>query len=149
MTEWINRLNYGNKKAPSYIDSIRIMPSGTDSFWVVSGLLRITPEQQLNFLQRLYYDQLPVSKSSTDILKKLMLEKTGPDYKLYGKRGSYRLWGEEKYIGWFVGYVETKMDVIFLVNFIQTPNLHHPTIVEAQKKIVFNLLPDLLEDFNH
>lgn len=72
-----------------------------------------------------------------------MLDKESANYKLYGKRGSYRLNTENKYIGWFVGYIKVKNKVYFFTNNIQSPNLHHSSIVNAQKEIVYKILHEL------
>jgi beta-lactamase class D len=141
MKDWLNRMNYGDP--PETIDSFRVTPSGVDSFWVISGTLNITPAQQLDYIEKFYTGQLPFSARSAGIVKKLLFEKDTSGYKIYGKRGSYRLNGENKYIGWFVGYLETRDDVYFFVNYIQSPNLHHPAIVDAQKNIAFRIFETL------
>jgi len=144
MKYWLNKIQYGNIEVPESIDSFKVTSSGTDSFWVVSGTLRITPAQQLLFIKRFYYEQLPFSKRTITIVKKLMFEKDTSGYTIYGKRGSYRLTGENKYIAWYVGYVKSKNDVYFFVNYIQSPDLNHPTIVDAQKNISFAILQTLI-----
>ena len=73
-----------------------------------------------------------------------MFEKDTAGYTIYGKRGSYRLTGENKYIGWCVGYVNTKNDVYLFVNYIQSPYLNHPSVVNAQKNISFRILKILI-----
>ena len=143
MKYWLDKLQYGNMAIPETVDSFRITPFGVDSFWVVSGALCITPAQQLEYIEKLYYDQVPFSKRSMGIVKKLMFEKDTAGCKIYGKRGSYRLRGEKKYIGWFVGFIETINDVYFFVNYIQSPDLNHSTIVDAQKNIPFQIFRTL------
>ena len=68
-----------------------------------------------------------------------MFEKNSAGIKIYGKRGSYQLKGEQQYIGWFVGYVEKENRVYFFVNFLRTPDLEHKSIIQAQKDIVFKI----------
>jgi beta-lactamase class D len=143
MKYWLDKIEYANLAAPETIDSFKVTPFGVDSFWVVSGALRITPAQQLEFIKRFYYEQLSFSKRSTDIVKRILFEKDTAGCKIYGKRGSYRLRGENKYIGWFVGYVETKDNVYFFVNYLQSPDLEHPRIVDAQKSIPFRIFQTL------
>ena len=69
--------------------------------------------QQIEFIERLYFSKLPISKSTENILKDIMqIEKT-EKYTLSGKTG----WGmrDDMNNGWFVGYVESKgaWDVFF------------------------------------
>jgi len=139
MKYWLDKIQYANLATPGAIDSFRVTPFGVDSFWVVSGALRITPAQQLDYIERFYYELLPFSKRSVNIVKGLLFEKDTMGYKIYGKRGSYRLQGENKYIGWYVGYVEAGKDVYFFVNYIQSPDLTHPRLVDAQKNIPFRI----------
>jgi len=101
MKEWVAKLGYGNQDTSG----------GIDRFWLQSSL-RISADEQIEFLKKLYREQLPVSKRSIEIMKDILtLEKTA-DYKLSAKTGGGPL-GEGKYIGWFVGYLEAKSNVYF------------------------------------
>jgi len=101
MKEWVTKLGYGNHD----------ISGGIDRFWLGSSL-RISADEQIEFLKMLYREQLPVSKRSIEIVKDiLMLEKTA-EYKMSGKTGGGPLAGG-KYIGWFVGYLEAKDNVYF------------------------------------
>lgn len=140
MKEWIAKLNYGNRLSPSYIDSFKTGPHGIDSFWVVSGDLRITPSQQLSYIQRFYEEDLPFSSMNIRLMKKLMFEKDSAGIKIYGKRGSYQVRNDQQFIGWFVGYVEKENKVYFFVSFMRTPDLEHKSIIQAQKDIVFKII---------
>jgi beta-lactamase class D len=101
MKELVTKLGYGN------LD----ISGGLDRFWQRSSL-RISADEQIEFLKKLYREQLPVSKRSMEILKDILtLEKTA-DYKLSAKTGGGPL-GEGKYMGWFVGYLESNGNVYF------------------------------------
>jgi len=51
-----------------------------------------------------------------DMVKDIMLQDEAGDYTLYGKTGGGRI-GENKFIGWYVGFVETSDNVfIFSMN---------------------------------
>ncbi len=104
MQQYVSVANYGNKdiSGPIY------------SFWLDGGL-RISAEEQVEFLARLYRNELPFSQRAMSIVKKiLVLEETGA-YRLSGKTGSVQR--VAPHIGWFVGYVETKGNTyIFATN---------------------------------
>ncbi|MGH9768477.1 MAG: class D beta-lactamase [Blastocatellia bacterium] len=101
MKEWVTKLGYGNQD----------ISGGIDRFWLRSSL-RISADEQIEFLKKLYREQLPVSKRSIEIVKDILtLEKTA-EYKLSGKTGGGPL-DEGKDIGWFVGYLESKGNVYF------------------------------------
>lgn len=106
MKMWLDKANYGNRDTSG----------GIDRFWLDGGM-RVTPEQQLDFLGRLHKNQLPLSKRSVDIVKKIMIEEETPEFTLRTKTG----WGQQegKDIGWYVGYVEKKDNTYFFATCIQ------------------------------
>jgi beta-lactamase class D len=107
MKYWIDQANYGNRDTAG----------GIDQFWL-SGGLRISPAQQIDFLRRLHDGQLPFSKRSMDIVRDIMIVKDTSGYVVRGKTG----WGgqEGTDIGWYVGYVETSDNVYYFANCVQT-----------------------------
>ncbi len=100
MQHYVDAVGYGNQDISGEIDS----------FWLEGGL-RISPEEQIGFLRRLYADDLPFSERSMRIVKEIItLEETG-EYRLSGKVG----WAQrvEPQVGWFVGYLEQNGNVYF------------------------------------
>lgn len=106
MKYWLDKANYGNADTSG----------GIDQFWLTGGL-RISPEQQIDFLKRLHDDQLPFSTRSVNIVKNMMITKDTMDYVIRGKTG----WGGhgKKDVGWYVGYIETKDNVYYFTNCVQ------------------------------
>ena len=106
---WLDKVHYGNADTSG----------GIDRFWLFGGL-RISPEQQIDFLTRLYKNQLPFSRRSMDIVKKIMIAEETPDYVLRAKTG----WSEQDSlsIGWYVGYVQTKDNAYFFATCLQSAN---------------------------
>jgi beta-lactamase class D len=96
MNDFVQKLNYGNLR----IDSVNI-----DKFWL-EGESRISQMEQIDFLRRLYNFELPISERTKNIMKKIMLIEKTEQYKLSGKSGLSN--DNEKYNGWFVGYIELK-----------------------------------------
>ena len=103
---WIDKANYGNTDTTGAIDQ----------FWLTGGL-RISPKQQIDFLKRLHDNQLPFSKRSVDIVKNIMITRDTLDYIIRGKTG----WGGHgnKDVGWYVGYLEIKDNVYYFSNCVQ------------------------------
>src|SRR5690606_15952060 len=95
MEDWLNKAQYGNANTSG----------GIDRFWL-SGGLRITPKQQVDFLRRIHNYQLPFSKRSIDILKKIMVSNDTADFIVRSKTGLGQQ--DNQNIGWYVGYIETK-----------------------------------------
>lgn len=97
----LEKLNYGQMNVNS---------ANVNEFWV-RGDSKISPMEQIDFLQRLYYTQLPIKESTYNTMKSIMLLEDNEEYKLYGKTG----WSnqDDDNIGWFVGYVEKEGNVYF------------------------------------
>lgn len=109
MKEYVSRLRYGNADASGPVDS----------FWLGDSL-RISSEEQVEFLTRLYREELPVSKRSVAIVKEIMTLEETPGYRLSGKTGGGPL-GEGRFLGWFVGYAETKENTYVFATQIEGP----------------------------
>lgn len=101
MKDWVTKFDYGNQDTSG----------GIDQFWLRSSL-RISADEQIEFLKKLYREQLPVSKRSLEIVKDILTMEKTAEYKLSAKTGTGPL-SEGKYIGWFVGYLESKGNVYF------------------------------------
>lgn len=130
MKYWLDKANYGNADTTG----------GIDKFWL-TGALRISPEQQIDFLKRLYDNKLPFSQRSLDILKKIMITKNTLDYVLRAKSG----WCEQdnKDLGWYVGYLETKDNVYYFSNCIQSADLNNKNFAKARLEIAYSILEEL------
>jgi beta-lactamase class D len=107
MKIWIDSLGYGNKDISGPIDS----------FWL-NGKLKISPDEQLGLVKRLYFDQLPFRKSVMQMVRNVMVQEDNTAYKFCYKTG---LGKDEKGkgIGWLVGWVEENRHVYFFVTFIK------------------------------
>jgi beta-lactamase class D len=93
LKHWWDTVGYGNADTTA----------GFDKAWV-AGNLRITPRQQVRFLERLYDNDLPFSQRTMDIVKEIMVNEDTLGYTLRGKTGWATPPGQD--IGWFIGWVE-------------------------------------------
>lgn len=111
MQKFINQVGYGNRQIGT--------PEQIDRFWL-EGPLRITPRQQIEFLQRLYRQDLPFSQRTFDLVQDIMVFERTPNYVLRGKTG----WATSvtPNIGWFVGYLEQNNNVYFFATNIDLRN---------------------------
>lgn len=101
MKDYLNKLNYKEM----VFDNTTI-----DNFWL-DGASKITQTQQIQFLKRFYFSELPISKRTESIVKNIMLIEKTDAYTLSGKTGlSVK---NDLYNGWFVGYFEVKNKVYF------------------------------------
>ena len=98
MQHYIDTIKYGNMKIAGNIDN----------FWL-NNSLQISADEQVGFLKKMYFAELPISERSQRIVKTMMLMEETPDYNLYYKTGTGT--NGEKTIYWIVGFAEKIMHV--------------------------------------
>jgi beta-lactamase class D OXA-2 len=106
---YLRKIGYGNAD-PS---------GGIDAFWL-SGNLRISAEEQVAFLGRLYRNALPFRVEHQRLVKDVMIVEAGRNWILRAKTG----WAAraQPQVGWWVGWVEQPDGpVLFAIN-IDMPN---------------------------
>lgn len=135
--KYLKQFQYGNEDVSGPIDQ----------FWLSSSL-KISPNEEVEFLKRFYKGELPVSKRTTDIVKDILLLEKTDDYKLSGKTGLSSQQDDGKRLGWFVGYLERKDDVYFFATNLEDTSREAliPKRVEITKRILTEL--GLLEQKN-
>src|SRR3712207_8202792 len=74
---------------------------------------------------------------SLQIVKEVMTLEETPDYKLRGKTGGGPL-GENRFLGWFVGYLETKDNAYFFATEIEIGE--HTSELQSRQYLVCRLL---------
>lgn len=118
MQQWVTQVGYGNQQIGGSDD--------IDKFWL-QGDLRITPQEQIQFLRRLYKNDLPFSERSISIVKDIMIMEKTPDYTITGKTGWVGVADDViPKIGWYVGYVEKAENVYFFATNIDIRNEKDP-----------------------
>lgn len=130
MYDWLKKVKYGNADTSG----------GIDRFWLTGGL-RISPMQQIDFLKKLQRNKLPFSKRSAAIVKDIMIVKDTLGYTLRAKTG----WGfqDNQDIGWYVGYLEKGNNVYYFANCIQEDDANNPQFGNARIEIVELILKAL------
>jgi beta-lactamase class D len=106
MSEWVKRLDYGNGDTSGDVDR----------FWL-SGKLRISPVQQIEFLRRFDAGKLPISARTAEIVQDLITLDVGQNHVLRGKTG---LSGSPQALltAWFVGWLELGERRVFFATLI-------------------------------
>lgn len=136
MQFWLDSLKYGVKTKEEKV-TIR---SAIDSFWLDNSV-KLTPDQQLGLVKKLYFDELPFFKSYQETVKRAMLFENKPDYRLGYKTG----WGFKENgnnLGWVVGWIEENEHVYFFVLNIESAdkNFDMATIRMKMLKDILNQL---------
>jgi beta-lactamase class D len=117
MKKYVTAFDYGNKDVSGRVDN----------FWL-NGRLKISADEQVEFLKALYTGRLPVSERSRGIVKDILVLERTPTYTLSAKTGGGPI-AEGVYIGWFVGYLETKGNVYFFAI-----NIEGASFIEVRDK---------------
>lgn len=94
MARFLKQFGYGNQD----------ISGGIDQFWLGSSL-RISPDEQVQFLQRLRDDRLGLSKRTSRLMRDVMLADEGPGWTLRAKTGACDS-DPGSVALWYVGYVE-------------------------------------------
>lgn len=129
MQFWLDSLKYGSRKITGPIDS----------FWL-NNTIKITPDEQLGLVKRLYFHQLPFYKTYQETVKTAMLMENKTTYRLGYKTG----WGSKENgnpLGWVVGWIEENNHPYFFVLNIESSNPDYDMFTGRMK-----LLKDLLKE---
>ena len=109
LQKWIDSVHYGNQNTGKQVDT----------FWLDNSL-KISADEQLGLVKRLYFDQLPFQKRTQQIVRDVMVQESNTQYTLAYKTG----WGFDEQggnIGWITGWVEENRHPYFFSLLVKTP----------------------------
>jgi len=132
MKYWLDKVSYGNADTAG----------GEDLFWL-TGNLRISPIEQIQFLQKLETGQLPFSKHTLNTVKNIMIQDSSSKYVIRWKTGWGNQDGED--IGWIVGYMEVGADVYYFANCIRAQvdkTISQEDFLDARMEILQSILQE-------
>ena len=135
MQSRLNTMRYGAKSDTDQV----MLTSAIDTFWLDNSI-KVTPDEQLGLVKRLYFDQLPVYNIYQEMVKNAMLVESNANYKLSYKTG----WGFNEQgdnIGWVVGWIEENNHPYFFVL-----NIESPDKAFDMSTIRIKMLKDILKD---
>lgn len=101
MQRYLDQFDYGNRN----------MGGGLDQFWL-HGDLRISPDEQVQFLKRMYDGDIGLSDRSTRIVRDILVLDASQADRLSGKTGTANVTATRT-LAWLVGYVERQADTWF------------------------------------
>jgi len=105
LKKWIDSLRYGNRDISGPIDS----------FWF-DNHLKVTGDEQLGLIKRLYFDQLPFYNRSQKLVRGVMPSENNSAYRLVYKTGQTTN-TDGHALGWVLGWVEeNKHPYFFVIN---------------------------------
>jgi beta-lactamase class D len=106
MQHWLDTLGYASRYNRAVIGKI-------DTFWLDNSI-KITPDEQLGLVKKLYFDQLPFQRRTHEIVRRMMLMEDNSNYKLSYKTGWEHAENGDG-IGWMIGWIEENKHPYFFV----------------------------------
>jgi beta-lactamase class D len=129
MKNWLHKLKYGNES----------IAGGIDQFWL-TGELRITPQEQMDFLFQLVNRKLPLSDRTYKMMEELMVFEQTDGYTIRAKTG----WGDQKGedVGWFIGYVTVDNKNYLFVNLLLNKDQNNQKFKSSRIEIALKILKE-------
>jgi beta-lactamase class D len=107
MQHWLDTLGYARSHGKP------VIKNNLDTFWLDNSV-KVTADEQLGLVKKLYFSQLPFQPRSQRIVKNMMLREDNANYKLSYKTG----WGQTDKghaLGWLIGWIEENRHPYFFV----------------------------------
>ncbi|WEK36574.1 MAG: penicillin-binding transpeptidase domain-containing protein [Candidatus Pseudobacter hemicellulosilyticus] len=122
MQRWLDSLGYAQRYGKFSIDQ------NLDTFWL-DNTAKVTADEQLGLVKKLYFDQLPFQKRSQRLVRGMMAWESNANYQLYYKtgRGSTEKGNQ---LGWIIGWIEENKHPYFFVLQVESPdkNIDMPAV---------------------
>ena len=114
MQHWLDTLGYARRYSGF------VIKNNLDTFWLDNSA-RVTADEQLGLVKKLYFDQLPFQQRSQEIVRGMMLMESNANYSLRYKTG---LGVTEKghALGWIIGWIEENRHPYFFVLQVEHPD---------------------------
>ncbi len=103
MQQYLDSMHYGTTKITTKIDT----------FWLDNSL-KITADEQLGIVKKLYFYQLGFQRRTQEIVRKMMVRENNTNYTLAYKTG-LGITEKGNQLGWVVGWIEENHHPYFFV----------------------------------
>jgi beta-lactamase class D len=131
MQRWLDTLGFGQRYGRF------IIKNNLDTFWLDNSL-KVTADEELGLVKKLYFDQLPFFKGTHQKVRALMKQEDNANYTLSYKSG----WGFTENghaLGWLSGWIEENKHPYFFVLQVESAD-HHFDMKPARIKILKSIL---------
>jgi beta-lactamase class D len=128
LRKWVDALHYGN----------RALDKDTNAIY--DGNLKISPDEQLGLMKKLYFNQLPFFRRSQEMVRDMMSKVENSNYKLVVKVATVPY--QDHVLGWVMGWVEENRHPYFFVLNLEAADPHaNAALIGTQ--IVEHILPSM------
>lgn len=132
MQRLISLNKYGNEDINDKIDEFWLSDNG--------GKLRISQVEQIDFLNKLYHEELRFSARSQQLVKDIMLMDENDEYRLFAKTGMCS--NDGLWYGWYVGWIEADENVYLFATHLESED-NMNILKGGRKGITLAILHDL------
>lgn len=112
MQHYLDTVGYAAKKGRF------VIKNNLDTFWLNNDA-KVTADEQLGLVKKLYFDQLPFQKRTQQLVRKMMLMESNSNYKLSYKTGLGTATNGHL-IGWIIGWIEENQHPYFFALQVET-----------------------------
>ncbi|MDX1921294.1 MAG: class D beta-lactamase [Candidatus Caenarcaniphilales bacterium] len=148
--EYITKFNYGNQD----IVGDKGKNNGLTHSWLSSSL-EISPGEQMEFLQNLLHNKLPITLNAHQMTRNILFVEDLPKgWKLYGKTGSGNLLNNDRtekldlQIGWFIGWIKKEERKIIFVQYLEDNDKQETYAAQRAKEAVKLRLAELIQNLD-
>lgn len=120
MQHWLDTLGYGQRYSKP------VIKDNLDTFWMDNSM-KVTPDEQLGLVKKLYFSQLPFQPRSQRLVKNMMLREDNSNYRLSYVRAD----------GWLTGFIEENRHPYFFVLQQQSPQDQSETLKNILRQYGF------------
>ncbi len=126
MQYWLDSLHYGEAK----------IFSNDEQFWT-NDSLKLTPDEQLGFIEKLYFSTLPFQKRTQQIVQQMLLQQNNTAYS-FAYKTSWNVNSKGQNIGWALGWIEENKHIYFFVINAQSssPSISSDALSKTLKSIL-------------
>jgi len=113
MQHWIDTIGYARSRGNP------VITNNLDTFWLDNSV-KVTGDEQLGLVKKLYFDQLPFQPRSQRIVRSMMKQEENANYRLSYKTGM-GFTEEGHALGWMIGFIEENNHPYFFVLQLESP----------------------------
>lgn len=127
-------MGYGNQALPEVL----VEPGPLNPFWINSSL-KISPKEQVDFIQKMLSGKLPISSKSVQMTKTLLFkEELSEGWRLFGKTGwsGSEMTREALQHAWFIGWIEKDSNFFPFAYLIRDKTIHLDQRVPRVKELL-------------
>lgn len=140
--QYLSSFEYGNQNFSTGL----IPPGSTNPAWVSSSL-KISPKEQVEFIQKMIQEKLTISRNALQMTKNLLFkEEISLGWNLFGKTGlgcTFDKYGKSLQVRWFVGWVENGQNFFPFAYLLQEHEIDVIQTIPRVKQLLESNLSDL------